>query len=94
MPFNGNKAYYCLQPQTGNYMLVTYTSAEVCQILKISKRKLQSLRDNNLIGFLQQGSTIRYTEDHIKMFIRQNNHEPFKHTLAGSMAEKGGENGE
>ncbi|WP_460685611.1 helix-turn-helix domain-containing protein [Niabella aquatica] len=54
-----------------NHELQTYTSEEVCKILRISKRTLQSLRDEGQIGFCQNNNTIRYTRSHIEQYFKR-----------------------
>lgn len=51
--------------------LMTYNSGEVQKILKISKRTLQTLRDEDKIKFSQDGNVIRYTPAQINDYLRK-----------------------
>lgn len=44
---------------------------DVCQILNISKRKLQSLRDNRQIAFTMIGHKVYYKANDVQDVIRQ-----------------------
>lgn len=44
-------------------------SDEVCKLLKVSKRKLQSMRDNNEIKYKQSGRKIYYRASDIECYI-------------------------
>ena len=45
---------------------------EVVQLLKISKRTLQTYRDENLIAFSQIGNKMYYKTTDIEAFLKQN----------------------
>lgn len=46
-----------------------YTSPEVLELLGISKRSLQYLRDVKAIGFVQHGRKIHYRAEDVNEFI-------------------------
>ena len=48
------------------------TNAEVCDLLKVSRRTLQRYRDEGLIAFSQVGATIRYKAADVEQFLRDN----------------------
>jgi hypothetical protein len=47
---------------------------DVCQILKISKRTLQSYRDNGVLPYSQFGNKIYYRASDIKKHLEDNYH--------------------
>jgi len=49
--------------------IVLFTTDQVCEILKISKRTCQSYRDRKIITFIQYGRKILYTEESLKAFL-------------------------
>ena len=51
---------------------------EVCQILNISPRTLQTLSDNGRIPYRQLGGKILYAESDIERILRQNYKEAFR----------------
>lgn len=51
--------------------LKTYEPQQVCDILRISKRKFQSLRDEGKIRFSQDGNIIRCTESDILDYLER-----------------------
>lgn len=46
-----------------------FTSDQVCELLRISKRSLQNYRDRGIIDFIQCGRKILYTESGIQAFL-------------------------
>lgn len=49
--------------------IVLLTSDEVCNILNVSSRTLQTYRDKQIINFVQCGRKILYTESDIQTFL-------------------------
>jgi len=56
------------------------TNAEVCDLLKVSRRTLQRYRDEGRIAFSQVGATIRYKAADVEQFLRDNYNPPFSAT--------------
>ncbi len=54
------------------------TNAEVCNLLKISGRLLQSYRDGGVMPFSQHGSKIYYKASDIENFLMQHYKNAFK----------------
>ena len=48
------------------------TNAEVCDLLKVSRRTLQRYRDEGRIAFSQVGATIRYKAADVERFLHDN----------------------
>lgn len=48
-----------------------YVSAEVCKILKVSKRTLQNMRDNQTIKFRKSGKKIYYKASDIEEYLNK-----------------------
>ncbi|WBO83312.1 helix-turn-helix domain-containing protein [Hymenobacter yonginensis] len=55
-------------------------NAEAAALLKISKRTLQSWRDEGLIGFSQIGGKIYYNREEIDRMLLKHHHKPFRAT--------------
>ncbi len=47
-----------------------YTNEDVCKLFCISKRTLQSWRDQSLISYIKVNGTIFYTIEHINAFLQ------------------------
>lgn len=56
------------------------TNAEVCDLLKVSRRTLQRYRDEGRIAFSQVGATIRYKAADVERFLRDNYNPSFLKT--------------
>jgi excisionase family DNA binding protein len=56
--------------------LILLTTEEVCEYLKISKRTLQSYRNQHIITFIQCGRKILYTETDILVFLEAHHIKP------------------
>ncbi|WP_025006982.1 helix-turn-helix domain-containing protein [Marinilabilia salmonicolor] len=48
-----------------------YVSDEVCKILKVSKRTLQNMRDNQTIKFRKSGKKIYYKASDIEEYLNK-----------------------
>ena len=55
---------------------LTYTEAEACEALGVSRRTLYSLRTNGRIGFTHIGCQIRYTKKHLDDYVASNEISP------------------
>lgn len=49
-----------------------YSNDEVCELLKVSKRHLQYLRDTGQINFVQNGRKIYYRAEDLENFFNMN----------------------
>ncbi len=47
------------------------TSEDVCELLKISQRSLQTLRSRHKIGYAQMGRKFYYRPEEVELVIRQ-----------------------
>lgn len=56
------------------------TNAEVCDLLKVSRRTLQRYRDEGRIAFSQVGATIRYKAADVERFLHDNYNPSFLKT--------------
>ena len=56
------------------------TNAEVCDLLKVSRRALQRYRDEGRIAFSQVGATIRYKAADVERFLHDNYNPSFLRT--------------
>ena len=56
------------------------TNAEVCDLLKVSRRTLQRYRDEGRIAFSQVGATIRYKAADVERFLHENYNPSFLKT--------------
>jgi len=56
------------------------TNAEVCDLLKVSRRTLQRYRDEGRIAFSQVGATIRYKAADVERFLHDNYNPSFLRT--------------
>ena len=56
------------------------TNAEVCDLLKVSRRTLQRNRDEGRIAFSQVGATIRYKAADVERFLHDNYNPSFLKT--------------
>lgn len=54
------------------YKKPAYTNEEVCELLKVSKRHLQYLRDTGQINFVQNGRKIYYRAEDLENFFNMN----------------------
>lgn len=54
----------------------TYTSEQVCTMLGISPKTLQTYRDRKRIGFSQLGSKVWYTAQDVGEFLSKNRFNP------------------
>ena len=59
---------------------------EVCAILKISKRTLQSYRDNGILSFSQHGTKIYFKASDIQKYLEDNYKPAFKNDKSISYA--------
>ena len=57
---------------------------DVCQLLKISKRTLQSYRDKGVLPFSQNGSKIYYKASDIQQYLVDNYKPAFKNKKSAS----------
>ena len=57
---------------------------DVCQLLKISKRTLQSYRDKGVLPFSQNGSKIYYKASDIQQYLDDNYKPAFKNKKSTS----------
>ena len=56
------------------------TNAEVCDLLKVSRRTLQRYRDEGRIAFSQVGATLRYKAADVERFLHDNYNPSFLKT--------------
>ena len=56
------------------------TNAEVCDLLKVSRRTLHRYRDEGRIAFSQVGATIRYKAADVERFLHDNYNPSFLKT--------------
>ena len=54
------------------YKKPVYSNDEVCDLLKVSKRHLQYLRDTEQITFIQNGRKILYRAEDLEAFFNAN----------------------
>jgi len=54
------------------YKKPVYTNEEVCELLGVSKRHLQYLRDTEQISFIQNGRKILYRAEDLENFFNTN----------------------
>jgi len=54
------------------YKKPVYTNDEVCELLKVSKRHLQYLRDTEQINYIQNGRKILYRAEDLEAFFNAN----------------------
>ena len=59
-----------------------YTTEEVCQVLKITKRTLQQYRDDSVIPFVALPGKMLYRESDLRAALEKNYVAPFVHRNA------------
>lgn len=59
-----------------------YTTEEVCQVLKITKRTLQQYRDDGVIPFIALPGKMLYRESDLLVILEKNYVPPYSHQNA------------